>query len=73
MINLIPETEIDSHLLRVLEEANGLGDKVKKLNLFIEHNPIFERLALKDQELLKQQLHYMEMYFQTLMLRVAVI
>jgi hypothetical protein len=58
------------HQQRVIVEANELGLKIDALNLFIEENPIFERLNLNEQIRLGEQVFVMSQYFNILKERI---
>ena len=73
MIKLESKVELEAHHVRMLDEATELGNKIKALALFISDSPKFDQIGTSDKDLLQQQLYYMQEYFKTLMLRIAVI
>ena len=73
MIKLDSKVELEVHHVRMLDEATELGNKIKALTVFIDNSPKFDRLPVSDQRKMREQLHHMQEYFKTLMLRVALI
>ncbi|MDN5449599.1 MAG: hypothetical protein L0G06_01750 [Enterobacterales bacterium] len=62
---------MEPHQQRVVDEANGLEDKLTKLSAFIESSPVFAGLDSMQQDLLKAQAGAMSAYLQILKLRIA--
>lgn len=58
------------HEQRVIEEANELLEKITKLSLFIDSNPIFQNIDEKEQCRLKLQLVTMKGYYSVLVERI---
>lgn len=55
----------------LISERTELQDRIDKLNAFIHRdNPVYQRLVPVDQELLRDQLCYMEMYAEQLRIRI---
>ena len=73
MIKLDSKVELEAHHVRMLDEATELGNKIKALTVFIDNSPKFDRLPVSDHRKMREQLHHMQEYFKTLMLRVALI
>ena len=64
------ETKYALHEQRVVDEASELAVKVRALGAFILDNPIYLTLTEEDQELLNNQLRFMESYLETLEKRI---
>lgn len=71
MIKLTSEIKLEAHQVRMLDEANELATKIKALNLFIEHSPMFDKLTERNKDMMREQLYHMENYFRVLNLRIA--
>lgn len=56
---------------RMIQERNELADKIGKLAVFINENPLFRNLAPAKKELLRQQYQQMWEYNKTLTARIA--
>ncbi len=54
--------KLKEHEQRVVEERENLFDKLSKLQIFIDSNPIFKELSFTDQTLLQTQLRAMKIY-----------
>lgn len=65
------EKILQPHEQRVVEERNDLKTKTEKLNEFIGHNDMFEKLSDVDQEDLKVQLDIMFQYLEVLDKRIS--
>ena len=61
---------MDSFLDRMMEEWRELGDKLTKLNAFIDSNMVFLELPEEDQDLLKAQRDAMRAYSGILTMRL---
>ena len=59
------------HQQRVVEERNELKTKTYKLNEFVGHNDLFDKLSDVDKEDLKVQLDIMFQYLEVLDKRIA--
>ena len=59
------------HQQRVLDEAAELKDKVVKLGMFVDGNPLFLGLDNTQQGLLRAQLGAMRAYLEVLSIRIA--
>ena len=57
------------HIERVKVEEYELSDKITKLNAFI-HGPVFPQLSRNERRLLTQQYYAMQVYRETLMMRI---
>lgn len=61
---------MEAHQQRVVDECGQLNDRLEKLCVFIEDNPLFKTLNHVDQRLLLDQRQAMTVYFYTLRLRI---
>lgn len=59
------------HIQRIVDEAEELNEKIKKLDAFIKDNPIFKEQSAIDQQLMKRQLTVMEEYLEILDMRLV--
>lgn len=59
-----------SHLNRMIDEQEALGDKITKLRMFISNNPIFNTLPEIKKNLMIKQLTAMDEYFHILEERI---
>ena len=59
------------HQDRVVEEKKELDEKIVKLDLFIESNPLFQKVPLDEQNRLRSQLDVMQEYSAILKDRIA--
>ncbi|QBX32807.1 hypothetical protein Asfd1_181 [Aeromonas phage Asfd_1] len=55
-----------SHIERMQDEHFELGDKIEKLQAFIDHSEIFVGLDFNEQDLMVMQLDAMKAYHQIL-------
>ncbi|MGS0941570.1 crAss001_48 related protein [Pseudomonas luteola] len=55
-------SDLQPHQQRVVDERAELNARIGKLDMFIDSNPVFEKLSDKDQELLKAQRKAMQEY-----------
>ena len=61
---------MEPHVERMLNEQKELSEKVEKLRLFIEENPIFGNLPQEEQHDMRMQLNAMEKYSTILQSRI---
>ena len=59
------------HIQRIIDEAEELNGKIKKLDAFIKDNPIFKEQSAIAQQLMKRQLTVMEEYLEILDMRLV--
>lgn len=59
------------HQQRVIDELDQLDDKIKKLNVFITENPVFNALPEQDKLALKFQRETMQTYANILLYRIS--
>ncbi|UOX40501.1 hypothetical protein UGMREWDR_CDS0188 [Aeromonas phage GomatiRiver_11] len=59
-----------SHIIRMQDEHFELGDKIEKLQTFIDHSTIFVNLDFEQQDLMVMQLDAMKAYHQILGQRI---
>ena len=59
------------HIQRIIDEAEELNEKIKKLDAFIKDNPIFKEQSAIDQQLMKRQLTVMKEYLEILDMRLV--
>lgn len=55
-----------SHIERMQDEHFELGDKIEKLQSFIDHSTVFIGLDFQQQELMTLQLDAMKAYYEIL-------
>jgi len=58
------------HQQRVIDEANELGVKISALDVFVNLNPIFQKLEIDESERLRHQRFIMKSYFKILKERI---
>ena len=63
-------TNVPPHLTRILVEQEALGDKITKLQMFINNNPIYNTLSETKKTLMIKQLTVMNEYFHILEERI---
>ena len=66
-----PETKMQPHQQRVVDEKSELDEKATKLSDFIGNNPMFEKLDPEEQERMKVQNDLMWQYSEVLGQRIA--
>lgn len=67
----IMEKDMEDYQQRVVEEAQSLDDKIKKLREFMGTDTWFNELDREEKDLLARQRKHMEMYAYILQKRVA--
>lgn len=67
LYNQLPDTDFVS---RMVDEAQQLQIKIDKLRKFINKNPKFNELHLREQDLMRRQLNAMQQYLGVLVLRL---
>lgn len=65
------ENLLQPHQQRVVQERNELKEKTEKLNEFVGHSDLFNKLPDVDQEDLKVQLDIMFQYLEVLDKRIS--
>lgn len=62
---------MEAHQQRVVDEHDQVDERLEKLHVFIEDNPIFRGMNKMDQRLLVDQRHAMTVYRDILRMRIA--